>query len=80
MQQRCGLVEEIECQPVYELQPAFTKNGKRYRKITYIADFRTKYKDGHEEIVDTKGIRTEAFKLKLKLFEYKYPDKTLIVV
>lgn len=45
--------------------------------VTYSADFRVTYKDGHDEIVDVKGMETEAFKIKRKLFEYKYPELTL---
>ena len=45
--------------------------------ITYSADFWVTYKDGHTEIIDVKGIETEAFKIKRKLFEYKYPHLML---
>ena len=50
------------------------------RPITYIADFRVTYADGHQEIVDVKGMETEIFKLKRKIFEYRYPELTLKVV
>ena len=42
----------------YELQEAFTKNGKTYRKIEYIADF--VYYDNKLKktiVEDTKGIK-----------------------
>lgn len=45
--------------------------------ITYSADFLVTYKDGRTEIVDVKGMETEAFKIKRKLFEYKNPGLTL---
>ena len=48
--------------------------------ITYRADFRVAYMDGHVEIVDVKGMETEIFKIKRKIFEYRYPDLTLKVV
>lgn len=80
MLQRCGVVKTIDLQPVYLLQEAFTKNGKKFQKIEYIADFESEYTDGHVEIVDTKGVKTKEFRIKQKLFEYKYPDKTLIIV
>jgi len=79
-QQRIGEIKSIELQPVFELQPGFTKNGKRYRPITYRADFRVRYKDGHEAIIDVKGYKTKVFRLKQKLFEYKFPGKELIIV
>ena len=50
------------------------------RPIIYRADFRITYADGHQEIEDIKGFSTEIFKLKRKMFEYRYPDLTLKVV
>ena len=50
------------------------------RPITYRADFRVTYVDGHQEIEDVKGMETEIFKIKRKMFEYKYPNLTLKVV
>ena len=95
-----GIVKDIECQPVFVLQPGFWKCcrevsinlaskhicpycGKRMPKttsITYIADFRITYADGHQEIEDVKGMETALFKLKRKLFEYKYPELTLKIM
>ena len=41
-------------------------------KTTYVADFY--YKDGSQWIVeDVKGLRTEVYKRKKRLFEKKYP-------
>lgn len=75
-----GEVTEIELQPRFELQEGFNKNGVRHRPIHYVADFRVKYKDGKEEIVDVKGRETAVFKIKHKLFEYKYKDLELKIV
>ena len=77
---RLGEVIGIECQPVFPLQEKFIKNGVKYQAITYIADFRAKYSDGHEEIVDVKGFETPVFLLKRKLFEFKYPELSLKVI
>ncbi|WP_061786761.1 DUF1064 domain-containing protein, partial [Pseudobacillus badius] len=60
-------------QPRYLLQEAFKKNGVAHRKIEYVADFEVHKKDGSIEVVDIKGVETEAFKIKRKLFEFKYP-------
>ena len=65
---------------VYELQPKFEKNGRKFSAIKYEADFVVQYKDGSEEIIDVKGFSTPVFKLKQRLFEYKYPDKTIKLV
>ncbi|MGG4042103.1 DUF1064 domain-containing protein [Bacillus smithii] len=66
-------------QPRYLLQEAFTKDGKTYRKIEYIADFEVHHLDGSIEVVDVKGYETEAFRLKRKLFEKKYPHRLSLV-
>ena len=44
------------------------------RAIKYIADFKATYKDGHVEIVDTKGKSTVEFEIKKKLFMAKFPE------
>ena len=37
-------------------------------------------KKGKKIIVDTKGFRTNIYKLKKKIFEYKYPDLEIVEV
>ena len=77
--ERAGEISNLELQPKFILQEGFKKNGKTYRKIEYIADF--KYEEKGQVIVeDVKGIETDAFKLKHKIFEYKYPDLELKIV
>lgn len=81
-------VVKIECQVPFELQPAFTKNGKKYQPMRYIADFRVTYADGRVEVVDVKGydkkndkfLITKDFALKKKIFEYKYKHLTIKIV
>ena len=78
--QEAGEVKAFELQPKFTLQEGFKKNGKRYQPITYTADFRVEYADGHTEIVDVKGVETQVFKIKKKMFEYHYPDLELKIV
>lgn len=77
---RAGEIKDFGLQPRYELQPKFSKNGKTYRAITYIADFVIDNTDGTTDVVDVKGIETQVFKIKKKLFEHKYPDLSLKVI
>ena len=42
--------------------------------IKYIADFDITYKDGSRKIIDTKGIKTADFKIKEKMFNFRYPS------
>lgn len=66
-------------QPRFLLQEAFKKNDKSFRKIEYVADFEIHHLDGSIEVIDVKGMETEAFKIKRKLFEKKYPHKLSLI-
>lgn len=63
----------------YELLPAFTFNGKKYRPITYLPDF-----VGNNFVIECKGFPNDVFPLKAKLFNYylyKYmPDTNYYIV
>lgn len=75
-----GKILNFERQPTYELQPKFKKNGKTYRAITYTPDFLVYWNNGDETLVDVKslGTATQQGELRRKLFEYKYPNISLI--
>lgn len=76
-----GEITELTLQPVFELQPSFRHNGKTHRKITYIADFSYFLKDSDKLVVeDVKGFKTDIYKLKMKLFLYRYPDVDFIEI
>ena len=77
---KAGKIKELKIHPRYLLQEGFSKNGKHFNPIYYVADFEVTYDDGVTVIYDTKGIRTEVYKIKKKLFEYKYPDRTIVEV
>jgi hypothetical protein len=67
----------FEMQPKFELIPKFEKAGKRYRAITYSADFTIYHINGEVEYVDIKGLETQQGILRGKLFNWKYPDLKL---
>ena len=74
-----GEISNLELQPRFLLQESFRKNGKTYRKIEYVADF--KYIENGKTIVeDVKGLQTDVFKIKHKLFEKKYPELELRII
>ena len=78
---RAGQISNLELQPHFLLQDSFMKNGKTYRKIEYIADF--VYYDNKLKktiVEDTKGIKTDVFKIKQKMFEKKYPELELRII
>lgn len=71
-----GNIEKLMLQPRFLLQEGFRKNGKAYRKIEYVADFMYE-QDGKLIIEDVKGMKTDVYKLKQKLFEKRYQDLTI---
>lgn len=82
--ERAGVIRDLELQPEYELIPSFRKNGKTWRRAVYKADFRYILAEDDSYIIeDVKGsteVITDVFRLKKKLFEYKYPYYTISIV
>lgn len=82
--ERAGVIRDLELQPSFELLPSFRKNGKTWRKTVYKADFRYILADGDRIIIeDVKGsteVITDVFRLKQKMFEYKYPELSIKIV
>lgn len=66
-----GSIEDLRRQVRYELVPAFDADGKHYRPVYYVADF-VYVEDGHDVVEDVKGMRTDVYKLKSKLFARRY--------
>lgn len=56
----------------YETQVPFQIEMNGVKICKYIADFKVLYKDGHTEIVDVKGFKTDVYRLKKKLVEAQY--------
>lgn len=66
-----GAIEDLRRQVRFELIPAFDVDGKHYRPVFYVADF--VYCEGGQEVVeDVKGMRTDVYRLKSKLFARRY--------
>ena len=62
-----GQILDIELQPVFELLP-------KPNRVTYRADFRVRWHDGRESVIDVKGMETKVFKLKMKMMRHFHPD------
>lgn len=68
-----GSIEDLRRQVRYELVPAFDVDGKHYRPVFYVADFVYVDKETGKTVVeDVKGVRTDVYKLKSKLFARRY--------
>lgn len=66
-----GTIENLRRQVRYELVPAFDVDGRHYRPVYYVADF-VYVEDGKEVVEDVKGMRTDVYRLKSKLFARRY--------
>lgn len=79
---RAGEISNLRLQPRYELQPSFKRGKKTVRKIEYVADF--EYVENGvtvaEDVKGGRGTQTEVFRLKAKLFQFKYPSIELKVI
>lgn len=72
MLEETGEIILLELQVPFELQEKYTINDRNVRAIKYVADFAYIDKNGKTHVEDVKGMRTEVYKLKKKLFEHKY--------
>ncbi len=78
--QSSGAIRDLALQPRFTLQEGMTGcDGKRVRKIEYVADFMYRI-GGVVTIEDVKGIITPVFALKLKMFKAKYPKLHLDII
>lgn len=66
-----GAIRDLRRQVRYELIPAFDVDGRHYRPVFYVADF-VYVEDGKEVVEDVKGMRTDVYRLKSKLFARRY--------
>ncbi len=75
-------IKGFDIQVKYVLQDKYRNKftGKAVLPITYIADFSIITLSGDEVVVDVKGRETADFKIKKKMFGYKYPDKYFMCV
>ena len=73
--QLAGVIYDLEFQPEYELQEGFRRNGKAHRAIKYVADFQyTCQETGVTIVEDVKGMKTQAYQIKKKMFLKDYGD------
>ena len=73
--QEGGYIRGLELQVPFELVP----KGNGERAVKYIADFT--YYDIEKQVSiveDVKGYKTDVYKLKRKLFKWRYPEYTFI--
>lgn len=64
-------ISDLQLQVPFVLQDGFEFNGKKILPIKYIADF-TYWENGELVIEDVKGVKTDVYELKKKMFMYRY--------
>lgn len=73
-----GVISNLQYQVKFVLQEGYKNNqGKSIRPICYVADF-VYERDNQKYVQDSKGVRTEVYKIKRKLFEKRYPEYIFI--
>lgn len=73
---RAGEIRDLELQPRFLLQDKFVdKQGNKHRKIEYVADFLYIDKQGRNVVEDVKGVLTDVYKIKKKIFLKKYDNQ-----
>lgn len=71
--QRDGQIDLLEVHPKFEIIPGFNIDGKKIRATYYEADFRYwDKKIGRMVVEDVKGMATQLFLIKRKLFLLQY--------
>lgn len=79
LREQAGEITDLKLQPEYLLHPAFKdRDGKNHRAIYYRTDF-SYNEQGRRIVEDFKGFETEVFRIKRKLFLFKYPELVLRV-
>lgn len=79
LRERAKDILMFSTQPKYIIQKGCEKDGKRVQAIYYIADFEIHHNDGTIETIDVKGMITQVFRIKQKMFDKKYPHKLTLV-
>jgi hypothetical protein len=77
-----GEIHALSLQPRFELQPSFKREGKTIRAIHYVADFQYVENATDRLIVEeVKGFKgNPVWRLKYKLFLYRYPNVHLEII
>lgn len=74
--EKANEIRNLELQPRFLLQDKFKdKTGTTHRKIEYVADFMYVDKDNKKIVEDVKGVLTDVYKIKKKMFLKIYDDQ-----
>ena len=71
---QAGEIHKLRTHPRYTLLEPFEVKGVKYRGIVYEADF-SYTENGVQVVEDVKGVKTQVFRIKEKLFMQRYGDE-----
>jgi hypothetical protein len=72
---KAGEIRNLVLQPRFILQDEFfDKNEIKHKKIEYVADFLYNDKEGRNVVEDVKGVLTDVYKIKKKMFLKIYDE------
>jgi hypothetical protein len=73
--EQAGEIYGLDVHPSYLVMEGFYYRGERVRAITYVADFSyTERETGRRVVEDVKGVRTQVYRIKVKLLKSRCPD------
>lgn len=77
---RAGKIKDLTLQPRFLIFEGYEKNGKKHLPIYYVADFLYYDCETKKKVAeDVKGVKTELFKIKEKLFHYRHSMELRLV-
>lgn len=78
--EKAGKIKGLVLQPKYLLLEGFVRNEVHHQPIHYVGDFLYYDKEKKRKVVeDVKGVETEVFRIKQKLFAYRHNIELRIV-
>lgn len=77
---RKGEITDLRLQPKFTLQDAFYHDGKKILAIEYVPDFEIVYPNERIVYIDVKGHEDAQFKIKHKMFKFRYRDHELLLL
>jgi hypothetical protein len=73
--EKAGVIKDLELQPKFLIVDTLRKNGKTFKKRSYIADFMYYDNERKKTVVeDVKGYKAKLYPIKRHLFEQRYPN------
>ena len=75
-----GVISDLVIHPRYTVMDGYNrKDGTHVTAITYVGDFEY-IENGQKVVEDVKGVETQVFRIKRKLFERCYPSVDFRIV